>query len=32
VAVRSGLIASWREYQYENDQPFEDFAGDSLVE
>ena len=31
VAVRSGLIASWREYQYESDQAFEDFAGGSLV-
>jgi len=32
VAVSNGLIASWREYQYESDQAFEDFAGGSLVE
>jgi uncharacterized protein (TIGR02246 family) len=30
VAVRHGLIASWREYQYRSEQTFKRFAGDSL--
>ncbi|MBM7787029.1 nuclear transport factor 2 family protein [Tenggerimyces flavus] len=26
ATFRNGLVASWREYQYESDLPFEDFA------
>jgi len=31
VAVRDGLIASWREYQTRSSLPFETFAGGSLL-
>lgn len=30
VTIRDGLIATWREYQYRSDLPFEGFAGESL--
>jgi len=31
VTVRDGRIVSWREYQYRSEQPYDEFAGDSLT-